>query len=116
MEPLGGGGTAFPTRPAVIFPPRSVPRYRCRAPSGCVVIFRTLSGSRYEVDAVNRRARRLPGAGTPTEMCADGWRAIDDWLIVGGHLLIQWDAPGKDFGRRATLTSPVVSLDGRPYP
>jgi len=79
------------------------------------MIIQTESGSRYEIDAVNRRARRFAGSSAPTEMCADGWRPIDYWGITIGRLWIAWDEPGKVVGQRGTLTSLIVSIDGRPY-
>jgi hypothetical protein len=75
------------------------------------MIVHTESGSRYELDTKERRARKLTGAHT--EMTADGWR---DYRVVfgptlGHSMLIVWRAPGKLCGDRGTQTSRVTWVE-----
>lgn len=73
------------------------------------MIVTTQSGSRYEIDLAELRARKIEG--DPTEMTSDGWRPLETVSIYAGRLLLVWDAPGVIAGNRATLTSPVVHVE-----
>ncbi len=77
------------------------------------MIFQTRSGSRYEIDRQNKRARRLSGVADPTaRMGADGtWREYE-WIrgpLVGCMCLICWATDGDT--HRCTQTSPVTEVD-----
>lgn len=72
------------------------------------MIFETESGSRYEV--VDGRGRKL--LGDHTEMTdGGGWRDLRAYAVaVGESALLVWTEPGREYGDRATLTSPVVAI------
>jgi hypothetical protein len=73
--------------------------------------FKTQSGSVYEVDHAQSRVRRLSGTHDPTNsQGADGeWRQYYSALVeLGYSAYFQWN---KD-DSKATITSPVVEIDG----
>lgn len=80
------------------------------------MIFRTVTGSCYQVDGL--RVRRVSGLKEPTARfgCDDEWRTLEyaPRVRVGSSVLFVWapgitpePAPGTDAG---TLTSPVVEI------
>lgn len=74
------------------------------------MIVHTETGSIYEIDEENRRARKT--CGVPTEMTSGGgWRNYVTAELVGARLCIVWDAPGVIKGNRATVTSPIVRVE-----
>jgi hypothetical protein len=72
------------------------------------MIFKTISGSTYELDQPNKRIRRLNGTEDPTpRQGADGeWKTFNNCTDVreGNSVLIQWE------GERCTVTSIVKSI------
>jgi len=80
------------------------------------MIFKTLSGSAYEVDATKLQIRRLYGALEPTARTGqDGaWKpyvSLSD-VAVGHPVLIHWanEEPKEAGALPGTLTSPVVEI------
>jgi hypothetical protein len=72
------------------------------------MVFKTESGSAYEVDAEGKRIRRLHGVLDPTSrQGTDGtWKTYEDLtdIEVGRPVLIMW------FGSDATVTSYVTEI------
>lgn len=69
--------------------------------------FKTETGSIYEVDTQNSRARRVSGVTAATKRFNDGWRNYVNVspIEVGGYVVFIWDT--KD-------TPPIVDLGGMP--
>ena len=78
-------------------------------------IYHTESGSRYEVDVENSRARKV--VGDPTRRATPAWRKIEGHIVVNGRLLLNWDSDtplldgSPDYARPATITSLVVKVE-----
>jgi hypothetical protein len=79
------------------------------------MIFKTESGSTYEVDQENKRVRRLYGATVPTKLqSADGeWKeyAYMNDVIVGRYVVFLWKEPVEGFAVPTTRTNVVVEID-----
>ena len=77
------------------------------------MIFRTASGSSYEVDLAGKKIRRLFGPKPATERQGlDGeWKQYEDALepIVGRSFWVVWRY--EDGVARSTFTSTVVSIE-----
>lgn len=69
-------------------------------------IFETETGSRYEVDTVNKRIRRTRGRALPTVRQGEDnvWKGYESFSKMYGGYFIDWDGEGH-----GTLTSKVVS-------
>lgn len=78
--------------------------------------FHTESGSIYEIDEENKKARKVHG--TPTERATIEWREFSSWGIVDGSLMITWTSDTPTFKSSpngavpATLTSRIVKEVG----
>jgi hypothetical protein len=83
-----------------------------------MIVFTTASGSVYEVDAANKRIRRLGGLSAPTDRVGDGWKAYENItsITIGRSVLIEWTAstpllPGSEEPSvPGTLTSSVCAI------
>lgn len=75
------------------------------------MIVHTESGSRYEIDRSNRRARKLDGEHTGMTD-GGGWRSYLDVFgpVIGSSMLIVWGVPGEVSGNRATVTTAVTDV------
>jgi hypothetical protein len=86
------------------------------------VKFTTVSGSLYEVDATNKRIRRLSGNKPPTERQGNDWKQYDSIsaIEVGQPVLIIWNEgtpllPDSPEGALpTTMTSFVQSIEEAP--
>lgn len=82
------------------------------------MIFKTRSGSTYEVDYENKRCRRLHGVSPTTERTGpDGeWRQYEAFMCmgVGYRAFIEWTkdcpVPAKKGLRPGTVTTPVTEI------
>lgn len=81
------------------------------------MIFRTKTGSVYEVDEKQKLARRLSGTGTGTERANSHWRAYATADVTLGHpAWITWTEDtnllegSPDGAIPATVTSTVVEI------
>ena len=80
------------------------------------MIFRTVTGSVYEVDGL--RARRLSGRSSPTARIGKNleWRELSEepQIVVGEPALLLWTDdidPPAELGVPGTLTSRVVEIN-----
>jgi hypothetical protein len=71
------------------------------------MIFKTLSGSSYELDAAHQRVRRLSGPKDPQpRQGADGeWKAYVVIMRLSDGLFFDWNGYGN-----GTLTSPISDV------
>lgn len=78
------------------------------------MIFRTETNSRYEIDLVTRKMRRLVGFNEPTaNQGADGeWKSYEriSEIKLGSPVVIVWSV-GEEIIRR-TITSTVIHIEG----
>jgi len=73
------------------------------------LVVETMSGSVYEIDGANKRVRKT--GVTETEMLQPGdWKSYEQIAVVDQCLVIVWDEPGKEFGNRATMSSPLKRI------
>jgi hypothetical protein len=77
------------------------------------MLIHTQSGSIYEIDEENTRARRLTGNGPSTQRVGDSWRQYADLsLNLGEGMIIVWeyvienDVPIA----KSTITSMVLKI------
>jgi len=82
-----------------------------------IIRYTTESGSVYEVDYTNRKARRISGESSPTRYFGDDgeWQEFVELVTdVHGSLAFVWQAGPHPDGLvhyRTTITSPVVSQE-----
>ena len=80
------------------------------------MIFKTISGSAYEVDETNNRVRRLYGNKAPTKLqSADGeWKEFSHMteVVVGKQVLFIWKEAAEGYIMPATTTNLVKEING----
>lgn len=81
------------------------------------MIFRTISGSSYEIDQENKKVRRLYGKLPSTDRQGqDGeWKSYKDLsdLTIGKPVVIVWDYATEDSGdilAKSTVTSLLLEI------
>lgn len=81
-----------------------------------MLVYKTKSGSQYEVDLEGKKIRRLFGEVTPTERQGnDGeWKEFETIsnIVIGNSVIIGWRLIGDagSFVLQTTLTSPVTEI------
>lgn len=83
-----------------------------------VVVYKTESGSTYEVDYDGKRVRRMSGTKEPTERQGkDGeWKVYEDIIrpTIGHRLAFVWTSESVEDGLtvyRTTFTTPVTHIN-----
>jgi len=81
------------------------------------MLFRTESGSSYEVSLKEKKIRRLSGINDPTSrQGSDGeWKEYFSISnpVIGKGLWIAWKIENSHLGKiaKSTITSPIISLE-----
>lgn len=86
-----------------------------------IIKFLTKSGSLYEVDAIEKKIRRVSNTNNsqPTDRQTDSWKEYSNItdIVVGQSVLICWDKNttpifdgSPDHAVPSTMTSPVVEI------